>query len=87
VIDRYDPMFDSDFVTTFEITFLDQHEQRHRLTAFLRRRTSVIGVCRPEEITTAPDNVSTHALQRRRRTMPHAHHLPLPQATQKGSHL
>ncbi|MDH8666068.1 hypothetical protein QIH52_26920, partial [Klebsiella pneumoniae] len=23
VIDPYDPMFDSDFVTTFEITFLD----------------------------------------------------------------
>lgn len=35
VIDRYDPMFDSDFVTTFEITFLDQHEQTQRLTAFL----------------------------------------------------
>ncbi|EKS41334.1 MAG TPA: hypothetical protein DEA80_07535 [Afipia sp.] len=36
VVDRYDPMFDSDFVTAFEITFLDQHEQRHRLTASLR---------------------------------------------------
>ena len=35
VIDRYDPMFDSDFVTTFEITFLDQQEQTQRLTAFL----------------------------------------------------
>lgn len=35
VIDRYDPMFDSDFVTAFEITFLDQHDQSQRLTAFL----------------------------------------------------
>ena len=35
VIDRYDPMFDSDFVTAFEITFLDQHEQTQRLTALL----------------------------------------------------
>ena len=35
VIDRYDPMFDSDFVTAFEITFLDQQEQTQRLTAFL----------------------------------------------------
>jgi hypothetical protein len=35
VIDRYDPMFDSDFVTAFEITFLDRHEQTQRLTAFL----------------------------------------------------
>ena len=35
VIDRYDPMFDSDFVTAFEITFLDQHEQSQRVTAFL----------------------------------------------------
>lgn len=35
VIDRYDPMFDSDFITTFEITFLDQQEQSQRLTAFL----------------------------------------------------
>lgn len=35
VIDRYDPMFDSDFITTFEITFLDQHEQTQRLIAFL----------------------------------------------------
>lgn len=35
VIDRYDPMFDSDFITTFEITFIDQQEQTQRLTAFL----------------------------------------------------
>lgn len=35
VIDRYDPMFDSDFVTAFEIKFLDQQEQTQRLTAFL----------------------------------------------------
>lgn len=35
VIDRYDPTFDSDFVTAFEITFLDQQEQTQRLTAFL----------------------------------------------------
>lgn len=35
VIDRYDPMFDSDFITSFEITFLDQQEQTQRLTAFL----------------------------------------------------
>lgn len=35
VIDRYDPMLDSDFVTAFEITFLDQQEQTQRLTAFL----------------------------------------------------
>lgn len=35
VIDRYDPMFDSDFVTAFEITFHDQQEQTQRLTAFL----------------------------------------------------
>ncbi|WP_024577612.1 MULTISPECIES: recombinase family protein [unclassified Afipia] len=35
VIDRYDPMFDSDFITTFEITFLDQHKQTQRLTALL----------------------------------------------------
>lgn len=35
VIDRYDPMFDSDFVTTFEIMFLDRHKQTQRLTAFL----------------------------------------------------
>ena len=35
VIDRYDPMFDSDFVTAFEITFLDEQEQSQRLTAFL----------------------------------------------------
>ncbi|MBN9597949.1 MAG: recombinase family protein [Afipia sp.] len=36
VIDRYDPMFDSDFITAFEITFIDQHEQNQRLTASLR---------------------------------------------------
>ena len=35
VIDRYDPMFDSDFITAFEITFLDKQEQTQRLTAFL----------------------------------------------------
>lgn len=35
VIDRHDPTFDSDFVTAFEITFLDQQEQTQRLTAFL----------------------------------------------------
>jgi hypothetical protein len=35
VIDRYDPMFDSDFITAFEVTFLDHHEQTQRLTAFL----------------------------------------------------
>ena len=35
VIDRYDPTFDNDFVTAFEITFLDQQEQTQRLTAFL----------------------------------------------------
>ena len=36
VIDRYDPMFDSDFITAFEITFIDQHEQNQRLMASLR---------------------------------------------------
>ncbi|MCR6732836.1 MAG: hypothetical protein NVV83_01465 [Afipia sp.] len=35
VIDRYDPMFDSDFITTFEITFIDQQEQAQQRTAFL----------------------------------------------------
>lgn len=35
VIDRYDPMFDSDFVTAFEITFLDQHEQKQRMKALI----------------------------------------------------
>ena len=35
VIDRYDRMFDSDFITAFEITFLDHHEQTQRQTAFL----------------------------------------------------
>ena len=28
VIDRYDPMFDSDFITGFEVAFLDQHNQK-----------------------------------------------------------
>ena len=35
VVDRYDPMFDSDFVTTFEITFIDQNEQKQRMKAFI----------------------------------------------------
>ena len=35
VIDRYNPMFDSDFVTAFEITLIDQYEQAQRLTALL----------------------------------------------------
>lgn len=35
VIDRYNPMFDSDFITTFEITFIDQQEQAQQRTAYL----------------------------------------------------
>jgi hypothetical protein len=35
VIDRYDPMFDDDFVTAFEITFLDQHKRKQVAKAFL----------------------------------------------------
>jgi hypothetical protein len=35
VIDRYDPMFDSDFIIAFEITFLDQHEQKQRMKALI----------------------------------------------------
>lgn len=35
VIDRYDPMFDSDFITGFEVTLIDQYEQEQRLTALL----------------------------------------------------
>jgi hypothetical protein len=35
VIDRYDPMFDSDFVTGFEVAFLDQHNQKQLAKAFI----------------------------------------------------
>jgi hypothetical protein len=35
VIDRYDPMFDSDFITGFEVAFLDQHNQKQLAKAFI----------------------------------------------------
>jgi len=35
VIDRYDPMFDSDFVTGFEVAFIDQHSQKQLAKAFI----------------------------------------------------